>query len=154
VKTEPIIPNKVTVENQKTQDNFLALMLARKTLREFLGLITPDMLYTEEGRHLFEFLGANPDFDGKDGKKVKNLQDYVKIEALLYEELYQGLELNELHYEAARLQARLVEQFVKTQKTKLAEAMDSATPQEMRELLQQARQYDQLLNQVKGAVNG
>jgi hypothetical protein len=82
------------------------------------------------------------------------LQDYVKIEVLLYEELYHGLELNELHYEAARLQTRLVEQFVKTQKTNIASSLDTATPEQIRGLLEQARQYDQLLKQVKGAAHG
>lgn len=77
------------------------------------------MLYTDDARELLEFLKKHPDFDGqKDTKMLQNIADYVKIESLLYEELYQGLELNELHDEATRLQARLVEQYVKTQKEK------------------------------------
>src|SRR5581483_9804435 len=104
------------------------LMLMRKTLRgEFLELVSPEMLYTNEGRELLKFLKEHQGFDGKNTDLlVQNLVDYVKIESLLYEELYSGLELNELHYEAARLQARLVEQYVKTEKEKLAEAMESA----------------------------
>jgi DNA primase len=153
VKASPQQTDKAAVENQKTQDNFLSLVLMRPTLREFLELITPDMLYTAEGKELLEFLKTHPDFDGKDGKAVQNLADYVKIEALLYEELYQGLELNELHYEAARLQARLVERFIKTQKAKLAQAMETADEPATQSLLEQAKQYDALLNQVKGAMN-
>ena len=57
-------------------------------------------------------------------RQCKSLADYVKIQSLLYEELYQGLELNELHYEAARLQARLIETFIKTEKAKLALLME------------------------------
>ncbi len=154
VKIEPQKLDKVAVENQKTQDNFLSLMLMRKTLREFLELVTEEMLYTTEGKELFKILKANPDFDGKDVSKVQKLADYVKIQALLYEELYQGLELNELHYEAARLQARLVEQFVKTQKIKLAGELETADPAMTQDLLGQAKRYDALLNQVKGAANG
>ncbi len=106
VKVSPQQLDKAAIDNRKTQDNFLSLMLLRPTLREFLGIITPEMLFTEEGQQLFEFLQKNPDFDGKGSKKlVQNLTDYGKILSLLYEELYQGLELNELHYEAARLQA-------------------------------------------------
>ena len=127
----------------------------RQTLREFLALIQPEMLYTDDGRNLLKFLHEHPDFDGKQAAKVvKNLQDYVKIEALLYEELYQGLELNELHYEAARLQARLVETFVKTQKRKLADEMEAAGTAALRELLGQAKKYDELLKLVKGAAHG
>ncbi len=154
IKAEPISLNKVSIENKKVQDNFLSLMLMRRTLREFLDLITEPMLYNDEGRNLLKFLKANPDFDGKkDIKSVQNLADYVKIQALLYEELYQGLELNELHYEAARLQARLIENFIKTEKVKLAQALEGADDKTTQKLLEQVKKYDALLNKVKGAVN-
>jgi DNA primase len=153
VKATPQQLDRVSIENKKTQDNFLSLMLMRITLREFLEIMTPEMLFTEEARELLAFLKANPDFDGKAPDKVKNLADYVKIEALLYEELYQGLELNELHYEAARLQARLVEQFVKTEKTKLVHEMENANQATTRDLLGQAKKYDELLKRVKGVAN-
>jgi DNA primase len=154
VKVDPKQLDKVAVENQKTQDNFLSLMLMRQTLREFLELVSEDMLYTEEGKALLMFLKAHLDFDGKNARMVQSLAEYGKILALLYEELYQGLELNELHYEAARLQARLVEQFVKTEKGKLAEQLHDAPANEARDLLGQVKRYDALLNQVKGAANG
>lgn len=157
VKVEPQQLDKTVVENRKLQDNFLSLMLMRQTLREFLDLITADMLYTDEGRQLLEFLKKHPALSGQDdlikSPSWKVLADYVKIEALLYEELYSGLELNELHYEAARLQARLIEQFIKTEKAKLAQALDTANVADSRILLERARQYDALLNKVKGAAN-
>lgn len=154
VKVTPQALDRAAVENKKLQDNFLCLMLLRPTLREFLDLVTADMFYTDEGRALLEFLKANPDFDGKQGAQPsKDLADYAKILGLLYEELYQGLELNELHYEAARLQARLIEQFIKTQKAKLAQAMETADNAATQKLLEQAKKYDSLLKQVKGAAN-
>lgn len=126
----------------------------RPTLREFLQLMTPDMLYTDNGRQLLEFLVNHPDFHGKleEVKGLQSLADYVKIESLLYEELYQGLELNELHYEAARLQTRLIEAFVKTKKADIAQALETADEAAYRNLLEQAKTYDQLLKQVKGGV--
>jgi DNA primase len=155
VKTDPQKEDKAAIENRKLQDNFLSLMLARLTLREFLGLITPEMLYTDEARELLGFLNKNPEFDGKKAApELKNLADYVKLEALLYEELYQGVELNELHDEAARLQARLIENFVKAEKKKLADQLDTATPAATRDLLGQSKKYDELLKQVKGAAYG
>jgi DNA primase len=179
VKVDPKKVDKIALENQKLQANFLSLVLMRKTLREFLTLITPEMLYTDEGKALLTFLKEHPEFDAKavptstadrEGQlgsqkdaenddsaaagMMQSLLDYVKIEAFLYEELYQGLELNELHYEAARLQARLIEQFVKIQKVKLAEQMETADQAATRELLGRAKKYDELLGQVKGAVNG
>ncbi|HVX48039.1 MAG TPA: DNA primase [Candidatus Saccharimonadales bacterium] len=156
VKTSRQPLNRQTVENKKAQDQFLALMFSRQTLREFLELVTPDMLYEDDARELLKFLKEEPGFKGKpdQAKQLKPLADYVKIETLLYEELYQGLELNELHYEAARLQARLIEQYVKNQKMKLAEEMETADDAETDSLLVQAKKYDQLLNQVKGAAYG
>ncbi len=153
IKVEPAQLNKIAIENQKVQDNFLSLVLMRQTLRgEFLELVTPDMLYTDNGRELLGFLKKHPDFDGKDVKAVKNLADYVKIEALLYEELYQGLELNELHDEAARLQARLVEKFIETEKIKLSHQLETADEATIRTLQQQDKQYNELLNKVKGGA--
>jgi DNA primase len=154
VKVAPEKIDKIAVENQKAQDNFLSLMLMRPTLREFQDIITEEMLFTEPGRALLKFLQANPDFHGKleQIKGLQNLADYVKIESLLYEELYQGLELNELHYEAARLQARLVEHYVKTKKQSLAQEMDTASDTEMRSLLGKAKNYDALLKRVKGTT--
>lgn len=155
VKVAPIVPDKIAVENEQLQDKFLSLMLMRPTLREFLALMTTDMMYTDSGRQLLDFLKANPDFDGKDVRAVQNLADYVKIESLLYEELYQNLELNQLHDEAALLQARLVTKFIKTRKEKLSELQrQTADEAELRALQEQDKQYNALLNQVKGAARG
>jgi DNA primase len=152
IKTAPPRLDPNSVENQKIQDRFLSLVLMRQTLREFLELITPEMLYTDDGRRLLEFLKTNPSFDGKDPAPVQKFADYVKIESLLYEELYQGLELNELHDEASRLQALLVTKFVKNEKAKLAhELSTTADEAALRALQEKDRQFNQLLNQVKGA---
>ena len=150
VKTAPVTDRKL-IENKKVQDHYLSLMLMRMTLREFLNLIKLDMLFEEQARELLNFLKNNPEFDGKNAIPSKNLTDYVKILSLLYEELYQGLELNELYYEAARLQAKLVEIYVRNQKAKIAAELNSADTKKTKELLEQARQFDILLNQVKGA---
>lgn len=156
IKPDQAKIDKVAVENQRAQDNFLSLMLMRPTLREFMDIITPEMLFTAQGRTLLLFLQANPDFHGKleKSKDLQNLADYVKIQALLYEELYQGLELNELHYEAARLQARLIANFVKSKKEQLSGLLEASDETATRELLGQVKKYDQLLNQVKGAARG
>jgi len=156
--------DRLALERQRTEDAFLCLILLRPTLREFMQLLKDDMFSNSSAYELYKFLKENPDFQGKphDLKILKsyveaaldgqNLPDYVKILSLLYEELYQGLELNELHYEAARLQARLVEQFVKTAKQKIISQLEGADESATTELLTQAKQYDELLNLVKGGV--
>lgn len=145
--------DKQAIDSQRLQDNFIALMLMRVTLREFLALVTPKMLYTEPARELLVFLKTNLEFKGKPeaSRELKNLASYVKIESLLYEELYQGLELNELHYEAARLQARLVEAYVRNQKQSLSTQLETADEAQTRELLTSARHYDELLKQIKNS---
>ncbi|MEO8105431.1 MAG: DNA primase [Candidatus Saccharibacteria bacterium] len=154
IKVTPEQVSKAHVEEQRLQDNFLALLLQRPTLREFLHIMTPTMFYSQPARSLAEFLQAQPDFRGppEAAPELKNLADYVKIETLLYEELYQGLELNELHYEAARLQTRLIEQYVKTQKQDLAIRLAGADDATVAKLLAEVKEYDALLNQVKGGI--
>jgi len=82
-------------------------------------------------------------------KELKPVAEYVKIIVLQYDELYRGLELTELQYEAARLQARLVEQYVKTKKQALAAQMHQADEATTTALLGEVRELDALLNQVK-----
>jgi DNA primase len=151
-KVGPQQLDRAAVEYAKAQDHFLSLVLLQPKLREYMELIDPDMLEGKERRQLFDFLHEHPDFSGEPekAKELQNIADYVKIESLLYEELYQGLELTELHYEAARLQARLVEQFVKKQKQTLAQALETADEAAVSKLLGQVKQYDALLREVQG----
>jgi DNA primase len=153
---EPQQLDREAIEYAKAQDNYLALMLLQPQLREYLELVEPAMLTGDERNELFEFLRKHPDFSGQPekAKELQSIADYVKIEALLYEELYQGLELTELQYEAARLQARLVEQFIKKQKQKIAQALETADDTAVSKLLEQAKQYDALLKEVQGGKRG
>jgi DNA primase len=156
IKVTPDQLDKAAINNRRTQDNFLSLLLMRPTLREFLDIVTPDMLYTDEARELLTFLKTHPDFDGKkDTKVMQNIADYVKIESLLYEENYQHLELNTLHDAAAHLQAQLITKFANTRKSELLEAQRAASSDtERRTLAQQVNENNVLLNKVKGAAHG
>ena len=155
IKVQPVNIDSATIENQKLQDRFLSLVLTRQTLREFLELVTSEMLFTEDAKALIEYLKQHPDYNGSDLKGVQNIADYVKIESLLYEELYHGLELNELYDEAARLQTELVTKFIKTQKNLLSELQrEAATDEALRELQEKDKQFNILLNKVKGIARG
>lgn len=155
--------DKAAIESIKVQDHLLGLALLHPPLREHLRLLQSHMLITHVARDLFVFLQTHPDFSGTAAElkelnqtkpEVQSLQDYVNILVLQYEELYQGLELIELQYEAARLQARLVEQYVKTEKQKLAIKLEDADEPTTRTLLEQVKQLDLLLKQAKGGTNG
>jgi len=145
--------DKATLELIKSQDHLLVLVLLQPKLRDFLSLLIEDMLPSPPARELLQFLQANPDFAG-DATTTKSLQpigDYVKILLLQYEALYQDLELLELRYEAARMQARLIEQYVKNQKRGLSEQLQSANDTDTSTLLTKAKELDILLKQVKEA---
>jgi DNA primase len=145
-------PDKVLIDQLKTQNHFMALMLMQPALRFYLKGVTTDMLLEEPAQKLYTFLGNNPEFAGDPNiaAKLKPVADYVKILSLQFDELYTGIELLELRNEASRLQARLIEQYVKTQKNLLAQQLREAGETEQTALLEQAKLLDQLLNAHKG----
>ncbi|HWT55685.1 MAG TPA: DNA primase [Candidatus Microsaccharimonas sp.] len=151
-KVAPKPIDRKLVEDLKAQDQFLAIMLLQPKTRDYLELIEPGMLFQEPAMVLLDFLKRHEDFSGDPAvaKELREVADYVRIISLQYEELYQGLELTELRYEAARLQTRLVEQYVKNQKQTLTSQLADVDDATTRAVLEQVKQLDNLLNQVKG----
>jgi DNA primase len=138
----------IRTERVKSQNQLLALTLMQPALRYFLKPIIYDMLVEEPARQLLRFLQDNPQFAGdpRAAEPLRELADYVKMLSLQFEELYQGLELLELRNEATRLQVRLIEQYVKTKKQPLIEAMRGGPSEaEQATLLEQAKALDNLL---------
>lgn len=80
-------------------------------------------------------------------EQARTLEEFTGIMVLLYEELYKSLELLDLRYEAAQLQARLIQQYVKTKKTELAHIMRERG--ETPALLNQAKLLDELLKTAR-----
>jgi DNA primase len=151
-KRSPQAYDKATAEAVKAQDRFLSLLLRQPKLRDFLGPLQAGMFATGPARQLAAFLHAHPDFAGsEDAKELQNFAEYAKIIALQYEELYSDLEFIELRYEAARLQARLIDQYVKIQKQKVTEQLHTADESTTEKLLERAKQLDALLKQAKEA---
>lgn len=145
--------DKRLVELKRQEDQFLSLIVNKKTLREFVNNLDPEMFYSPDAKDLFKKLKKQPQIDfKKDMAHFKEQINYVKILLLLYEELYAALDLNEQHYEAAHLQARIIEAFVKNEKIKIADKFKLANEKETNELLNKARKLDQLLNKIKGEV--
>ncbi len=146
-KTENAEEPKDQAEYIKFQDHFLALIVMQLPLRFYLKALHKDMLLTDEAKKLWKFLDANPEFSGdpKEEAELREIGDYTKILSLQYEELYQGLELLELRNEAARLQTRLIEHYVKAKKQKLAVALHDANDSDQAKLLEEAKELDQLL---------
>lgn len=149
------LPSKAELEHTKQQDQYLCLMLMRTDLRNYMDLVTPAMFSTEENIQIFSFLQAHPDFKGSADAALQELKPVVqnvKILQLQYEELYQGLELTELRYEAARLQTRLVEAYVKNQKQNISTELQHADETQTGQLLIQVQALDKLLGRVQGGA--
>jgi DNA primase len=144
------------IEQVKTQNQLLALLLLAPETREQATKITSDMLPEKPAQALFEFLQKHPDLNlKKDAKKLpQGSSDFIKIMLLLYEQLYQGLETLELRYEAARLQARLIDHYVKVKKGELSARMREANDAQMAALLKEAKDLDLLLRSTKEAISG
>ncbi len=157
-KPQPQPTDKAVAERLKTEEHFLALTLMQPKLRDFLEPITAAMLTSDAARKLLELLQAQPDFvpsmlvtsPNQPEPPLPPLADYGKILALQYEELYHDLEFMELRYEAARLQVRVIEDYVRTEKQALAHQLAQADDHTTRGLLERAKALDQLLKVYKG----
>lgn len=149
-KLPPTADNKTRLENIKAQNHLLALAFVLPALRDYLAPLKAEMLPEPPAQALLAFLQKHPEFDVRtqSGQLPKETSEYRKILLLLYEELYKGLELVELRYEAARLQTRLIEQFVKIQKQRIAAELREAAEEQVPRLLAQAKELDALLRKT------
>lgn len=148
--TQPALQT-ISPELIRAQNHLLALALKVPNLRTYLQPLTTEMLPEKPAQQLMAFLQTNPDFNGgaKAPSELADLQDYVKILLVIFEELYQNLETLELRYEAARLQVRLIEQYVKTKKQPLTAALETADQKQTAEILQKVKALDALLKLTK-----
>lgn len=171
-KAEPVVSNKSQLELTKIQDHLLVLTLLHPRLRNYLSSIMPEMLPDERAQKLLSVLkekadliipsdsdNLRPDSPPGEGSRehaaddsgqgvLRGLGEYVKILRLQYETLYYDLEDLELEYEAARLQIRLIETYVKSKKAELIMRMREADEAATQDLLAQAKKLDELLKQI------
>jgi DNA primase len=152
---KPTATQKELADLAKTQNRLLSLALMQPRVRIVaVEPLTQDMMLDDSARQLLQFLHDNPGFDGDvaHADTLRPIADYVKILGLHYEELYQGLERAELYDEAARLQAHLIDRYVKMQKQSIAHRLQDADEAETKALLEQARSLDTLLKAYKGGL--
>jgi len=145
--------DKAHLERVRTEENLVALTLMQPKLRKYLYNLAPEMFVSDDARTVFEFLATHPDYDGTDKRAVQKFADYAKIVSLVYETLYQDLDAVELGYEAQRLQAKLIAQYVRTEKNLLSQAMGQADTKEADTLLKRAAELDDLLRSNQGGAS-
>lgn len=150
--------SKTMADITKTENQYLSLLFTQPSLRLYMKVVQPEMLHGVAAK-MFEAIAKNSKEKARDiFEKIKDVQevyDYGKIVSLLYEELYANLEFIELQYEATRLQVRVIEHFVKQQKSKItAKLQQELSEKEVTKLLQDARRLDQLLKTAKETTLG
>lgn len=143
----------------KTDNQYLSLMLMQPSLRIYMEVVKPVMLGSEAPQEMFKLIHDHPKDKAREVlasiADVHLLADYGKIITLLYEELYAHLEFVELEYEAARLQVRVIEHFVKVQKAKVTAKLQQVSDEKtVTELLEKAKKLDQLLKVAKETARG
>lgn len=150
-KVAPVREPKEVIEQRKTEQHVLSLLLMQPNLRDEAHFLTKDMFTDPKAQELFLFLKDHPDFTGQPEqvKPLQSIADYVKITILQFDELYRSLESTELPYEVARLQERLVAQYVKHTKQLVTEKLETADDDEVRRLLTADKDLNDLLRQVK-----
>ena len=170
IKVDPKQVSKQEAEDQNNQNHFLCLVLARKTLRDALDIITPEMFFTSNAKKMVTLLKDKPGLDSKNTNKfvaeikklddpsdrVQTFENYVKILIALYEDEYQDLELNQLYEGVYQLRFNLIKKYVKTENEKIQSLMKVAglRENESNELLKEVHHNNQLLNQAKGVARG
>lgn len=146
--------DRSSLEMVKVENHLLALALMQPSLRSYLEPFRPQMLAEAQAAGMLAFLQEHPDFAGEANKAAawRPLADYGKMLSLLFEELYQDLEVTELQDEATRLQAHLVDQYVKAQKARIARELQSASEARTADLLTAVKKFDNLLKTYKGGA--
>ncbi len=151
------VPKKVeNVDQIRFQNQLISLCIMKVGLRKYIDLIDSSMVVGDDAKVVLDYIKLNPGFRGvpDELKDLRKVIDYVKMLSLQYETLYQSLDDLEQEYEAQRLQIRLVENYVKTQKIMLAAEMDGADDNKTKVLLEKVKSFDALLKKSKETTNG
>jgi DNA primase len=144
-KVEPAKVAKVDAESLKAQNQLLALCYAYPNLRNRLDGIYETMLGSDQLKQVFKKLSTSRD----PGEQLFKNDDYGKILAVQYEELYSDLEYIELEYEATRLQVRVIERYVKSQKAILGRLLQDADEATKTTLQAKDKQLNDLLKRAR-----
>ncbi len=132
-------------EIKKSTQHFLALASQLKIVVQKWLPLFPKEVFDEQSWQFAESLT---------NKEVQSEQDYGKIIALLFEEVYQHTDQREQLYQAKNVAIRLAKQYVKHQKNQLLGQFSTANQEKEQQLLQEVNQLDKLLNKITATVKG
>lgn len=139
----PNIPKSDEPAEQKEQrireQHFMAIMLSVPDMRTMLGKIPVD-IFTEETQ---EFLKRSNSLEN-----VEKSDEYAKMLTLLFEETYQHTEREELDYQTKHLMRRLIEFYIRTQKSDIFNQLASADEAEEKRLLTMVNELERLKQRI------
>lgn len=141
--------NNIALEQKKIGDRLLSICLMLPRFRNLLEIMHKNMFIGDDAGELLDFIQKNPEFDGRINDDLHKIKEYVKMSTLLFEELYSSVDPVELEYEAARLRSRLIELFVKDQKNKIVQLMDTKDQKQLTAQLEKVRDLNKLLEKIK-----
>lgn len=132
-------------------NHVLAIALSYPACRLKLVELPPIMFEEPDRKAVYDFVIANPGGNDKDAiaKELHTQEDYVKILVLQFEELYQDLASDEVMNAFHTLLRRAVHDYVKYEKAKLQLTRQSADDATKRQLEEQDKQMNLLLNKYK-----
>ncbi len=149
-KISPAKLDAIETDRTRAQNQLLAICLMMPEERPATQLLKTEMLPEPHAQKLLEILKKHDNKATLEISKLKDLTDYAKMLVLLYEELYQGIDAQELHFEVTRLQRRLIAAYVKIQKQSIANEFSGANQTKTQQLLSHAKELDELLKSMGG----
>lgn len=136
-------------DTDKLQEHLLAIMVCDKDIRDSINTqLKPVMFNNAPSQSIYSYvLRHRKGVIAEDSipQGLQSVSDYVKMLLFIYEEIYAGLEALERQYEFARLQIRVIEEYVKQQKNTIIIQLSTAKEQETQKLLEQVKKLDALL---------
>jgi len=141
-----------STDNTKLQDHLLALLLCSSTLNKITPKIFEEVFNNEGQKKCLHYVKeAKHEIVGIDSipQGLQSVSDYVKMLIFIYEEVYSGLEDIEQQHEFTRLQARVIEEYVKKQKNTIIVQLKSAEENHVPVLLAKVKELDAMLAKAK-----
>lgn len=131
----------------KQRNHLLALALFQPALRKTIMSIPEEVIEDESAQALYKILKDNVDKGGTPlgDSSLREVEEYVKILQLQFEELYKDLDLIELRDEAKRIRIRLIEQYVTHKKHDIMTQLQTADEATEATLLAQVNHLNSLL---------
>ncbi len=137
-------------EYQKLQLNLLSAAYFEPAVRWLLKDLPKEIFSSDEARQSVEYIksAALEPIPAKLPARLKNLESYVKILEIQFEELYQDIDVEERVRQASLTRNRLADIYVKSQRSVLVEKMQGKTGKELERLISRADNLNKLIKLV------